>query len=125
MTIAEAREEVSKCDQEIQSIKAVLRGIGKLVNSSETNELKITFTTVDGLPETAKPIIALQLSSPIDDGTLALGETIAFTGVETSMALITIEAKDADNTSIVLGTSSDPIEVATLCALDDPKKSKR
>ena len=33
-------------DQEIQSIKAVLRGIGKLVNSSETNELKITFTTV-------------------------------------------------------------------------------
>jgi len=124
MTIAEAREEVSKCDQEIQSIKAVLRGIGKLVNSSETNELKITFTTVDGLPETAKPIIALQLSSPIDDGTLALGETIAFTGVETSMALITIEAKDADNTSIVLGTSSDPIEVATLCALDDPKNPK-
>lgn len=46
MTIAEAREEVSKCDQEIQSIKAALRGIGKLVNSSETNELKITFTTV-------------------------------------------------------------------------------
>jgi len=124
MTIAEAREEVSKCDQEIQSIKAALRGIGKLVNSSETNELKITFTTVEGLPETAKPIISLQLSSPIDDGTLALGETIAFTGVETSMALITIEAKDADNTDIVVGTSSDPIEVATLCALDDPKNPK-
>ena len=45
MTITEAREEVSKCDQEIQSIKAALRGIGN-VNSSETNELKIEFSKV-------------------------------------------------------------------------------
>ena len=45
MTLSEAREEVKKCDQEIQSIKAALRGIGN-ANSSEPNSLEIEFIKV-------------------------------------------------------------------------------
>ena len=45
MTLTEARDEVKKCDQEIQSIKAALRGIGN-ANSSEPNSLEIEFTKV-------------------------------------------------------------------------------
>lgn len=121
MTLTEARDEVKKCDQEIQSIKAALRGIGN-ANSSEPNSLEIEFTKVEGLPETAKPTLSLQLSSPIEDRELTLdGEKVTFEGVETSMATLTVDAKDAD---IPLGTSSNPIEIAPLCALDDPKQPK-
>jgi len=122
MTLSEAREEVKKCDQEIQSIKAALRGIGN-ANSSEPNSLEIEFIKVEGLPESAKPTLSLQLSSPIEERELTLnGETKAiFTGVEISMATLTVDAKDAD---IPLGTSSNPIDIAPLCALDDPKRPK-
>ena len=47
MTLEEARDEVKKCDQEIQSIKAALRGIGTADGSlSESNSLEIEFTKV-------------------------------------------------------------------------------
>mmetsp|Transcript_27808 Transcript_27808/g.65347 ORF Transcript_27808/g.65347 Transcript_27808/m.65347 type:complete len:305 (+) Transcript_27808:282-1196(+) len=121
MTLTEARDEVKKCEQEIQSIKVALRGIGS-VNSSEQNSLEIEFTKVEGLPESAKPTLKLQLSSPIEERDLTLeGEKASFAGVETSLAMLTIEAKDAD---IPLGASKTPIEVAPFCSLDDPKQPK-
>lgn len=48
MTLEEARDEVKKCDEEIQSIKAALRGIGS-ANSPEANLLEIEFTKVRSL----------------------------------------------------------------------------
>jgi hypothetical protein len=45
MTLEEARDEVNKCDEEIQSIKAALRGITN-ANSSGANSLEIEFTKV-------------------------------------------------------------------------------
>ena len=45
MTLEEARDEVKKCDEEIQSIKAALRGIGS-GNAPEANVLEIEFTKV-------------------------------------------------------------------------------
>ena len=48
MTLQAARDEVKKCDEEIQSIKAALRGIGS-ANSPEANSLEIEFTKVRSL----------------------------------------------------------------------------
>lgn len=45
MTLEQARDEVKKCDEEIQSIKAALRGIGS-GNAPEANVLEIEFTKV-------------------------------------------------------------------------------
>jgi hypothetical protein len=67
----------------------------------------------------------LQLSSPIEEGTLNTvydplndlqpqGSIVTFRGVEPTVATLTVSAKDAD---IPLGSSS-PHEVAPLCALD-------
>jgi len=121
MTLEEARDEVKKCDEEIQSIKAALRGIGN-ANSSEPNSLEIEFTKVEGLSETAKPTLKLQLSSPIEEFDVTLGgEKATFVGVETSMAMLAVDAKDAD---IPLGAATNPLEIAPLCALDDPKNPK-
>lgn len=120
MTLAEVRDEVKKCDQEIQSIKAALRGIA--ANSSEPNSVEIEFTHVEGLPESAKPMLSLQLSSPIESRELTLdGGKVTFTGVETSMATLSVEAKDAD---VALGSCANPIEIAPLCVLEDPKQPK-
>lgn len=80
---------------------------------------------VDGLPEAAKPIVSLQLSSPIEEATLneifdpsseepVEGSVFAFKGVETNVATLMVYAKDAD---IPLGESA-PHEVAPLCKLD-------
>lgn len=128
MTLTEARDEVKKCDQEIQSIKAALRGIG--TDSSQQNSLEIQFTKVEGLPDAAKPTLLLQLSSPIEEKEVALDSdsddeskpsTATFSGVETSMATLSIDAKDAD---IPLGSCRSPVEVAPLCTLEDPKQPK-
>ena len=45
MTLEEAREEVKQCDEEIQTIKAALRGIGS-GDAPEANGLEIEFTKV-------------------------------------------------------------------------------
>jgi len=121
MTLEEARDEVNKCDEEMQSIKAALRGITN-ANSSEANSLEIEFTKVEGLPESAKPTLKLQLSSPIEEFEVSLGgEKATFEGVETSVATLAVDAKDAD---IPLGAAANPIEIAPLCTLDDPKQPK-
>jgi hypothetical protein len=41
-----AREEVMKCEQEIQSIKAALRRIGTASNDSEQNSMEIVLLKV-------------------------------------------------------------------------------
>jgi len=85
---------------------------------------------VDGLPQDAKPSLTLQLSSPVEEGTLNAvydplndnpdakssneGSIVVFRGVETTVATLTVTAKDVD---IPLGSST-PHEVAPLCALD-------
>ncbi len=81
---------------------------------------------VEGLPDSAKPIIHLQLSSPIEEGTLSQlfdplnndpapeGSIVSFQGVETSNATLTISAKDMD---IPLGSST-PHDLATICGIN-------
>eukprot|EP00535_Pseudo-nitzschia_heimii_P007925 CAMPEP_0197177302 /NCGR_PEP_ID=MMETSP1423-20130617/2956_1 /TAXON_ID=476441 /ORGANISM="Pseudo-nitzschia heimii, Strain UNC1101" /LENGTH=337 /DNA_ID=CAMNT_0042626827 /DNA_START=295 /DNA_END=1308 /DNA_ORIENTATION=- len=121
MTLEEARDEVKKCDEEIQSIKAALRSIGS-TNSSDPNSLEIEFTKVEGLPDTAKPALKLQLSSPIEELDVSLGgEKATFEGVETSIATLVVDAEDAN---IPLGTGENPIEIAPLCMIEDPKQPK-
>jgi hypothetical protein len=80
------------------------------------------------LPDGAKPTLTLQLSSPIEEGTLntlydplhadagleSEGSIVVFRGVEPTTAILTVSAKDMD---IPLGSST-PHEVAPLCALD-------
>ena len=88
----------------------------------------VFFSQVEGLPDGAAPKITLQLSSPIEEGSLDKiydplsppddaspeGAIVVFRGVEPSMATLTVTAKDAD---IPLGTST-PHEVAPLCKMD-------
>jgi hypothetical protein len=93
---------------------------------------KISYTTlyynvqVEGLPEAAKPQVALQLSSPVEEATITQifdplnsdpmpeGSVAVFRGVETNVATLSVSASDAD---IPLGASTD-YDVAPLCALD-------
>ncbi len=77
---------------------------------------------MEGLPETAKPTLKLQLSSPIEEHEVSLGgEKVTFEGVETSVATLAVDAMDAD---IPLGASTNPIEIAPLCIMEDPKQPK-
>jgi len=77
---------------------------------------------VAGLPESAKPTLKLQLSSPIEEREVSYGgEKISFEEVETSVAMMSVDAKDAD---IPLGTSKNSIEIASLCTIEDPKQPK-
>lgn len=83
------------------------------------------------MPESANPILHLQLSSPIEEGTLSKvvdsqaideaseGSIVTFKGVEISTATLTVSAKDAD---IPLG-SSIPHDLGPLCSIDpmEPK----
>ena len=74
------------------------------------------------MPETAKPTLKLQLSSPIEEREVSLGgEKVTFEGVETSVATLAVDAMDAD---IPLGAATDPVEIAPLCTLEDPKQPK-
>lgn len=123
---ASAREEVMTCEKEIQSIKAALRRLGDAGNANDPNSLDIVLLKVEGLPETAKPILELQLSSPIEEGTLTQifdplnsdpppeGSVVSFKGVETTTATLTVSAKDLD---ISLG-SSIPQDLTPICTID-------
>jgi hypothetical protein len=80
----------------------------------------------EGLPEAAKPQVALQLSSPVEEASITQlfdplnsdpapeGSVAIFRGVETNVATLSVSASDAD---IPLGASTD-YDVAPLCALD-------
>jgi len=115
---ATARQEVVKCENEIKSIKSALRTIttsSSDSSSSTSNTLEILLVKVEGLPDTARPNLTVQLSSPIEEGTLsATNKKISFNGVETAVATLVVSAKDAD---IPLGSSA-PHDVKPLCTLD-------
>ena len=76
-------------------------------------------------------MLQLQLSSPIEEGTLSQiydpantdpvpeGAVVTFKGVETSNATLTVSAKDAD---IPLGSST-PYDLAPICSID-PMEAK-
>ena len=49
------------------------------------------------------------------------GEKATFEGVETTIATLVVDAKDAD---IPLGTGANAIEIASLCLIEDPKQPK-
>ena len=76
------------------------------------------------MPEAAKPIIDVQLSSPIEEQSITKlfdplnptedGSLIHFKGVDTSVATIVVKVSDAD---IVLG-SSGVLDVKPLCEID-------
>lgn len=78
---------------------------------------------MEGLPESAKPVVVLQLSSPVEEATISQifdplnsdpppeGTLATFKGVETSVATLSVTVSDAE---IPLGSSS-PHEVAPLC----------
>ena len=79
---------------------------------------------IEGLPDGAKPIVTLQLSSPIEEiiltklydplDTTAEGAVASFKGVETAQAILSVVATDSD---IPLGTSGS-LDVAPLCMFD-------
>lgn len=79
---------------------------------------------ISGLPEAAKPIIDVQLSSPIEEQSITKlfdplnptedGSLIHFKGVDTSVATIVVKVSDAD---IMLG-SSGVLDVKPLCEID-------
>jgi len=86
---------------------------------------------MEGLPESAKPTLSLQLSSPVEEAALTdifdpnvaeVPESMkaSFRGAETGQATLTISAKDAD---IPLG-SSEPLDLSLLTEFDamDSKK---
>jgi len=82
---------------------------------------------VEGLPVDAKLSLQLQLSSPIEEGTLSQiydplncdpapeGSIVSFQGVEISTATLSATAKDAD---IPLGSTTTPQDLAPLCTID-------
>lgn len=81
---------------------------------------------IEGLPEAAKPSVHLQLSSPIEEGTLTQifdplnneaaqeGSIVSFKGVETTTATLTVSAKDVE---ISLGSST-PHDLAPICSIN-------
>lgn len=69
-SMAEAKLELTRCDQEIANIKTALRHLGQPSDSEASNTLKITWIKVEGLPEEANPKIFLQLSSPVETAEL-------------------------------------------------------
>eukprot|EP00980_Cylindrotheca_fusiformis_P024085 scaffold11525_cov135-Cylindrotheca_fusiformis.AAC.1 len=119
---ATARAAVMECEQEIQSVKAALRQLGS-VDSGDQNSLEVVLLKVEGVPAGAKPQATLQLSSPIEEKKLTevfdpskgdANSKAIFTGVETTMATLTVSAFDAD---IPLGTSASH-DLAPLCTIN-------
>jgi hypothetical protein len=74
MTLEEARDEVKKCDEEIQSIKAALRGIGN-VDSSQANSLEVEFTKVRSLLVHVDVWMDVELHRLVDFDSIILGIT--------------------------------------------------
>eukprot|EP00978_Attheya_sp_CCMP212_P004737 scaffold10372_cov44-Attheya_sp.AAC.1 len=119
-----ARVEVMESEREIQTIKMALR---QVASEGEQNSLKISAIKVVGLPEAAVPTFKLQLSSPIEELELtklfdpldpeAEGSVVTFSGVEPSVAMLTVSAKDAN---VDLGSSANH-DVAPLCEIVDAK----
>eukprot|EP00573_Skeletonema_grethae_P010584 CAMPEP_0201705138 /NCGR_PEP_ID=MMETSP0578-20130828/44941_1 /ASSEMBLY_ACC=CAM_ASM_000663 /TAXON_ID=267565 /ORGANISM="Skeletonema grethea, Strain CCMP 1804" /LENGTH=319 /DNA_ID=CAMNT_0048193313 /DNA_START=80 /DNA_END=1039 /DNA_ORIENTATION=- len=113
-----SRLEVMECEKEIQSIKSSLKSI----TSSGNNSLQVSvhkITASGGEDSTAPGTFKILLSSPIEERTItkvfdpldptAEGSIVTFEQVETSNALLTVEAfsnNGADDDLVKVGTSA-------------------
>mmetsp|Transcript_26808 Transcript_26808/g.42039 ORF Transcript_26808/g.42039 Transcript_26808/m.42039 type:complete len:332 (-) Transcript_26808:111-1106(-) len=119
----ESRLEVMECEKEIQSIKSSLKSItGSGGGSTESsNSLQVSVHKINANREdsTAPGTFKIHLSSPIEERTItkmfdpldptADGSIVTFEQVETSNALLTIEAfsnNGADDDLVKVGTSA-------------------
>lgn len=119
----EARTAVVASEQEMQMLKRKIRELGE--DDKDSNSLELVVLKVEGLPEEAKPVFTLQLSSPIEESTIskvfdpneptAEGSLANFSGVETSNATLTVSAEDVD---VPLGIS-EPVDVSSLTSIAD------
>uniref|UniRef100_A0A7S1Y2D0 Uncharacterized protein n=1 Tax=Grammatophora oceanica TaxID=210454 RepID=A0A7S1Y2D0_9STRA len=137
-----ARVQVVESEQVLQKIKSRLRQLGPPstpTGEEPPNTLEIVALKVDGLPEKAEPNFVLQLSSPIEEKKLsrifdplnadAEGSVAKFTGVETSVATITIDAMDdkiplgsSESHDVGSLTKMDPMEGNKSCTVEVPIK---
>lgn len=124
---ANQSEKNSKEDDEGEKKKG-----GEIENNErlDVNVLKLRATKVTGLPEAAKPIMNIQLSSPIESQTITKvddidaepnvvenendGSIAVFKGVQVNNATLSIDVKDLD---IPLGSSS-VLDVKPLTEVD-------
>lgn len=115
-----SRLEVMECEKEIQSIKSSLKSI----TSSGNNSLQVSVhkITASGEDSAAPGTFKIHLSSPIEERTItklfdplnptAEGSIVTFEQVETSNALLTVEAFSNN------GTDDDLVKVGTSAAHD-------
>mmetsp|Transcript_8229 Transcript_8229/g.11954 ORF Transcript_8229/g.11954 Transcript_8229/m.11954 type:complete len:286 (-) Transcript_8229:1760-2617(-) len=118
-----ARTAVVQSEQEMQMLKRKIRELGE--DDKDPNSLELVVLKVEGLPDEARSIFTLQLSSPIEESTIskvfdpneptAKDSLAIFSGVETSNATLTVSAKDVD---VPLGVS-EPIDVSSLTSIAD------
>ncbi len=111
-----SRLEVMECEKEIQSIKSSLKSI----TSSGNNSLQVSVHKIaaSGEDSAAPGTFKIHLSSPIEERTItklfdpldpaAEGSIVTFEQVETSNALLTVEAfsNGADDDLVKVGTSA-------------------
>ncbi|KAL7559746.1 hypothetical protein ACA910_002736 [Epithemia clementina (nom. ined.)] len=124
-----AKAELVECEKEINSIKASVRLLGSATAgaaSESTNSLSVVALKIDGLPDSYKPKLALQLSSPVEEATLTelfdpevaeppAGMKVSFRGVETGQATLTLDVIDGDSKSL---GSSEPLDLAPSTKFD-------
>ncbi len=122
-SMEESRLEVMECEKEIQSIKSSLKSITSSGGGSaeSSNSLQVSVHKINAKREdsTAPGTFKIHLSSPIEERTItkmfdpldptADGSIVTFEQVETSNALLTIEAfsnNGADDDLVKVGTSA-------------------
>lgn len=143
MELEASRLEVMQAEKDVVAVRQALRSLaarasqpppspvegGEATDSKntvppDTNSLKLTASKVTGLPDTAKPLINIQLSSPIESQTITClydplnpsleGSYAIFSGVEAENATITVQVSDED---IPLGSSA-LLDVKPLTKID-------
>ncbi|KAK1748534.1 hypothetical protein QTG54_000473 [Skeletonema marinoi] len=117
----ESRLEVMECEKEIQSIKSSLKSLTSSSGGAETsnNSLQVSVHKINarGEDSTTPGTFKVNLSSPIEERTItqlfdpldptAEGGIVTFEQLETSNALLTIEAfSGADDALVKVGTSA-------------------
>merc|ERR1719445_594 len=128
----ESRVQIVESEKEIQDIKLALKNGTNTENLlPDENNVKVSVTDVNGLPETAKMSFSFQLSNPIEEKTLdklydPIDEEkskVEFKAVNMEMATLSIIIFDD---SIQVG-KSDALDISTWFKLDAiaPKKVVR
>ena len=141
-TMESSRLEVMECEKEIQSIKNSLKSLnlGAAESGDKLNSLKVSVHKLKLRAESEHPscTFKVHLSSPIEERSIvkmhdpldpdAEGSFALFESVETSNALLTIEAFSGNEESEKIGVSAAHdllplVEDMTIVSGDDGKKS--